>query len=357
MRGAEEILNRLGRSRVLVVGDLMLDEYRRGHVERISPEAPVPILSVVGRDATLGGAGNVVKNLRSLNVSVTVVGVLGADDTGQEILRQLNALGVSEDGIVRDVRRVSTRKVRYVSLEHGQQVFRADEEMAQEVSGAVEEEIVDRVREKAVEAQAIVCSDYLKGVLTARVLRAAFEAEREREVPAIVAPKDKETRKYAGASVLMPNAKELSRLVGTPVDGDIWLANSAAQLAGSLGLKALLVTRGSAGMTLFERQAAGLRRVDIPTVARNVYDVTGAGDTALAAFAAALAAGADREAAAHLANVAAGVVVGKRGTAVVTREEILGYLEEIESHTPAMRANEAVRAGANGNGRVSVVSA
>jgi rfaE bifunctional protein kinase chain/domain len=147
-------------------------------------------------------------------------------------------------------------------------------------------------------------------------------------LPAIVAPKDHQPQKYEGASILMPNLKELSRLVGTPVNGDAWLASSAAQLSTRLGLQALLVTRGSEGMALFERWGGGLRRTDIPTMARKIYDVTGAGDTALAAFAAAIAAGASREVAAHLANIAAGVVVGKRGTAIVTTDEILQCLEE-----------------------------
>jgi D-beta-D-heptose 7-phosphate kinase/D-beta-D-heptose 1-phosphate adenosyltransferase len=321
-------LEKLGKCRILVVGDLMLDEYRRGHVERISPEAPVPILNIVTRDATLGGAGNVVKNLRSLNVGVTVVGILGQDDTADKILKGLTALGVSGNGVVWDACRVSTRKVRFVSMEHGQQVFRADEESTQEASGEIEEKIIRQVRERAASAQVILCSDYLKGVLTARVLQAAFEAGRERKVPVIVAPKDKEAQKYAGANILMPNLRELSRLVGTPMDGDAWLAGSAAHLTRSIGLQALLVTRGSEGMTLFETEESRLHRVDIPTVARNIYDVTGAGDTALAAFAAGIAAGASREEAAHLANISAGVVVGKRGTAIVTTEEILEYLEE-----------------------------
>jgi D-beta-D-heptose 7-phosphate kinase / D-beta-D-heptose 1-phosphate adenosyltransferase len=322
-------LERFGKCRALVVGDLMLDEYRRGHVERISPEAPVPILNIVTRDATLGGAGNVVKNLRSLNVGVMVVGVLGADDTGEQILKGLAALGVSGNGVARDVRRVSTRKVRFVSMEHGQQVFRADEETAEEVSGEVEEKIIRQVREKATSAQVILCSDYLKGVLTAKVLKAAFEAGTERKVPVIVAPKDREALKYNGASVLMPNLRELSRLVGTPVDGDAWLTDSAGHLTRRLGLEALLVTRGSHGMTLFEpEESSRLRRVDIQAVARKIYDVTGAGDTALAAFSAGIASGAPREAAAYLANLAAGVVVGKRGTAIVTTDEILEYLEE-----------------------------
>ena len=328
MTWTEAWLEKLGKCRILVVGDLMLDEYRRGHVERISPEAPVPILNIVARDATLGGAGNVVKNLRSLNVGVTVVGILGQDDTADKILKGLTALGVSGNGVVWDACRVSTRKVRFVSMEHGQQVFRADEETAQEASGEIEEKMIRQVREKAASAQVILCSDYLKGVLTAKVLQAAFEAGRERKVPVIVAPKDKEAQKYAGANILMPNLMELSRLVGTPMDGDAWLAGSAAHLTRSIGLQALLVTRGSEGMTLFEAEESRMHRVDIPTVARNIYDVTGAGDTALAAFAAGIAAGASREEAAHLANISAGVVVGKRGTAIVTTAEILEYLEE-----------------------------
>jgi D-beta-D-heptose 7-phosphate kinase/D-beta-D-heptose 1-phosphate adenosyltransferase len=312
----------------------MLDEYRRGHVERISPEAPVPILNIVSRDATLGGAGNVVKNLRSLNVGVAVVGVLGEDDTGEQILKGLSALGVSGNGVVKDSSRVSTRKMRYVSLEHGQQVFRADEETAQDAGGELEDEIIWQVREKAASAQVILCSDYLKGVLTARVLHAAFQAGRERNLPVIVAPKDRAARKYHGASILMPNLKELSRLVGTPVDGDAWLAGSAAQLVKCLSLEALLVTRGSEGMTLFAAEESRLHRLDIPTVARKIYDVTGAGDTDLAAFAAGIAAGAPREEAALLANISAGVVVGKRGTAIATADEILEYLDEHRSEEP-----------------------
>jgi len=330
VKATGKLLERFSKCRVLVIGDLMLDEYRRGHVERISPEAPVPILNVVGRDATLGGAGNVVKNLRSLNVGVMVVGVLGMDETGDQILKGLGALGINGSGLVRDPQRVSTRKVRYVSMEHGQQVFRADEETAEEVNGEVEENIVRQLRERVSGVQVILCSDYLKGVLTAKVLKAAFEAGREKKVTVIVAPKDGVARKYHGASILIPNLRELSRLVGTSVDGDVWLADSARTLTRNLELEALLVTRGSAGMTLFEAEESGLRRVDIPTMARNVYDVTGAGDTALSTFAAGIAAGASRESAAHLANVAAGVVVGKHGTAIVTPEEILGHLGESE---------------------------
>jgi len=325
------LLGGISNCRVLVVGDLMLDEYLCGHVERISPEAPVPILNVVGREATLGGAGNVVRNLRSLGVRVSFVGVTGEDETGEQILEMLGGLGTEESGVVRDGQRKSTRKVRFVSLEHGQQVFRMDEETPEPVCKQVEERIIRLIQEKGDDVQVLLCSDYLKGVLTERVLNAAFKTGRERSTPVIVAPKDSNAQKYKGASILMPNARELSRLAGTPMDGLPWLMESAGRLTKSLGLEAMLVTRGKEGMSLFEKSPSGLHRMDIPTVARNVYDVTGAGDTAIAAFAAALGGGAELRSAAHLANAAAGVAVGKRGTATVTIEEILEHLEEKNS--------------------------
>jgi len=334
------LLERLSNCRVLVVGDLMLDEYRRGHVERISPEAPVPILSVVGREATLGGAGNVVANLRSLGMRVTVAGVRGEDATGERIVALLQRLGVDGESVIGDPERVSTRKIRFVSLEHGQQVFRVDEESLHPIRGTVEKAIVDLVREGASVSQVILCSDYLKGLLTKNVLNAAFVVGRERGIPVIVAPKGSNALIYKGASVLMPNLKELSRLVEAPVDGDRWLTDSAQRLTAALGLDALLVTRGSDGMSLFEQTRSGLRRVDIPTMAQNVYDVTGAGDTAIAAFAASVASGASFETAAYLANVAAGIVVGKHGTATAAIEEIRSHFTD-QDRRPAERYGAA----------------
>jgi D-beta-D-heptose 7-phosphate kinase/D-beta-D-heptose 1-phosphate adenosyltransferase len=339
-------LEEFSKFHVLVVGDLMLDDYRRGHVKRISPEAPVPILSVVGKEKTLGGAGNVVRNLRSLNVSVSVIGVLGQDETGADVLTELASLSVNQSGIIRDSQRISTRKIRYVSVEHGQQVFRADEESSHAVTGKVEADIIHAIRDASRGAQVILCSDYLKGVLSARVLQAAFQAGRDHKIPVVVAPKDSNPSKYDGASILMPNLRELGRLVASPVNGDAWLTESAKLLITSHKLEALVVTRGSEGMSLFEMADREVQRVDIPTVARNVYDVTGAGDTAIATFAAAIASGADRETAAHLANTAAGIVVGKHGTATVTVEELQDHLIEQELHTPRayrQRSSEANR--------------
>jgi D-beta-D-heptose 7-phosphate kinase/D-beta-D-heptose 1-phosphate adenosyltransferase len=311
----------------------MLDDYRRGHVERISPEAPVPILGIVGRESALGGAGNVVRNLCSLGADVAVAGVVGDDETGKRIIQELASLGVDSAGVAKDPQRVSTRKIRYVSIEHGQQVFRADEESTHPVHGHVQAEVIRSIKEKIRDAQIVLCSDYLKGVLNPAVLTACFGAGRESNVPVLVAPKDSNPQKYTGATMLMPNLKELARLVGAQANGLDWLTQAAEALMADHALEAMVVTRGSEGMSLFETVDGKLRRMDIPTVARNVYDVTGAGDTAISAFAVAMAAGADRETAVRLANAAAGIVVGKHGTASVTVEELREYLGEREPHS------------------------
>ncbi|HVB34518.1 MAG TPA: D-glycero-beta-D-manno-heptose-7-phosphate kinase [Patescibacteria group bacterium] len=313
---------------ILVVGDLMLDEYLWGHIERISPEAPVPVLNLIRPESMLGGAGNVLRNLSSLGATVMAAGVVGQDGTGRQILELLDVLGADSDAVITDRHRKSTRKARLMSLEHGQQVFRLDEESAQEIWGEVEDRLIAGIQAKAEDVHAILCSDYQKGLLTPRVLQAVFDAARRHHVPAIVGPKDSNAAKYRGAAILMPNAKELAQLVGARANGKDWLTDAAHRLVEMLDLQALVVTRGRDGMCLFEPGSAGLRRVDVPTVAQSVYDVTGAGDTAIAAFALALASGADCESAAQLANFAAGVVVGKRGTASITVEEIRDRLPE-----------------------------
>lgn len=335
MKHLAGLLDAFSTCSVLVVGDLMLDEYLWGHIERISPEAPVPVLSLIRRESMLGGAGNVMRNLCRLGAQVAAVGVVGLDSTGEQILELLDVLGVEGDGVLSDPHRKSTLKARLMSLEHGQQVFRLDEESPQSVWGEMEERLVDRIHTKAADAQVILCSDYHKGLLTPRVLQAAFSAARREQIPSIVAPKDANVEKYRGASILMPNVHELAQLVGTRADGNEWLTDSARRLLEKLELEALVVTRGREGMTLFEpAEGGGVRRLDIPTVARSVYDVTGAGDTAVAAFALAIASGAEYESAVRLANLAAGIVVGKRGTASVTVEEIQAQLPPGSSTPP-----------------------
>lgn len=317
--------------RILVVGDFMLDEYLWGHIERISPEAPVPVLRVVKRELTMGGAGNVVKNLAGFGAQVFALGVVGDDAAGALILEHLQALGVECSGVRRDAGRQSTRKSRLMSLEHGQQVFRFDEELAHGVGAAAEDFLIDRVRSLVGASDAVLCSDYAKGVLTPRVLQAAIQAARGHGKPSVVGPKESNPEKYRGATVLIPNATELAQIAQVVPNGASWPAAAALNVVNSLGVGSLLVTRGADGMSLFESTPAGMRRADIPTVARSVYDVTGAGDTVVSVFTLAITSGADYETAGRLANVAAGVVVGKRGAVGVTEDEILEHVREDRS--------------------------
>jgi rfaE bifunctional protein kinase chain/domain len=322
-------------SRIAVVGDLMLDEYLWGHIERISPEAPVPILSVTHRTSTLGGAGNVAENLRHWGAEVTLIGVVGSDETARQLSDLLQSHGVNAKGVLTEPLRKTTRKARLMSVEHGQQVFRLDEESTITVKGEIENSLIDAIRNLDQNVQAIVCSDYLKGVLSEKVLAAVFQVARSRGIRSIVAPKDSNAEKYRGANILMPNSTELRQMTLQRANQDpnqeMWLDASARSLVEVLSLQALLVTRGSEGMSLFENSPSGLRRVDIPTMARSVYDVTGAGDTAIAAFSAAVASGADLGSAAQLANLSAGIKVGKRGTACVDLEEIRASLKEVRA--------------------------
>lgn len=322
MADLSRLLHSFADVHIAVIGDLMLDEYLWGHMERISPEAPVPILNVVRRSHSLGGAGNVVENLRSLAVQVTALGVVGEDEIGRQISRLLADHGVDATGVIVDSQRQSTRKVRLMSLEHGQQVFRFDQESTSSLDDKIEDKMIQVIRGMDGGVRAIVCSDYLKGVLSERILRAVFTVARERNIPSIVAPKDTDAEKYQGADILMPNLRELQQLSGKRPDADFSLEESAQALIKKLSLKGLVVTRGSAGMSLFEIFESDLRRVDISTTARSVYDVTGAGDTAIAAFAAVVAGGIPLEDAVRLANISAGIKVGKRGTSTVTLEEI-----------------------------------
>jgi D-beta-D-heptose 7-phosphate kinase/D-beta-D-heptose 1-phosphate adenosyltransferase len=310
---------------VIVVGDLMLDEYLWGDIARISPEAPVPVMHLHRAERSLGGAANVARNVASLGAMVTAVGVVGADKAATSLTEELDRARINREGVLVEPTRVTTRKCRLMSLEHHQQVFRFDEETTNDISRATEDRLLALLWERLPTAQIVICSDYLKGVLTKRILQETAEAARKQGIPLITAPKDTNAGKYAGASVLMPNLPEFARLAGHRMNGDAraWIDRAAWYLSVEHKFSTLLVTRGPDGMTLFERENGNLRRQDINSFTRSVYDVTGAGDTALGVFALGLAAGATRSQAAQLANVAAGIVVGKRGTTSATVEEIL----------------------------------
>jgi D-beta-D-heptose 7-phosphate kinase / D-beta-D-heptose 1-phosphate adenosyltransferase len=328
MQNLLNVLQAFDRRRIAVIGDLMLDEYLWGHIDRISPEAPVPILNVKRHECTLGGAGNVAENLRFLGVHVAAFGVIGCDEIGEKLKSLLANHGADVRGVLPDSGRQSTRKVRMMSLEHGRQVFRFDEESTCAISTQIEDNLVDTVCQSLADVHAVLFSDYLKGVLTERVLKLIFAAAREHGIPCVVAPKGSNSQKYRGATVLLPNANELAQLMGTNADGHDWLNDSATRLLQKLGLQALVVTRGEEGMSLFERGQGIPSRVDIRAMARSVYDVTGAGDTAIAVFGACLAVGSDFESAARLANLAASIKVGKRGTSCVSAKELADSIGE-----------------------------
>lgn len=309
------------RKRIVVIGDLMLDEFIWGRVRRISPEAPVPVVEVDRQTLALGGAGNVVSNLVALGASPVPVGVVGADGDADRLRSALLALGVSCDGLVTDAGRPTTLKTRIIA--HNQQVVRADRESRTPVSDEMEQQIIAAFRHHIEAADAVVVSDYSKGLLTAGVLRQTLAAARERELIVCLDPKMRSFVHYQPVTVITPNNQEAAEAAGISIEDETGLVEAGRKILASIDCRAALVTRGEEGMTLF---TDGGEVTHIPTVAREVYDVTGAGDTVVATLALALASGATLAEAARLANHAAGVVVGKIGTATVTREELLATM-------------------------------
>ncbi|MDR3424922.1 MAG: D-glycero-beta-D-manno-heptose-7-phosphate kinase [Alphaproteobacteria bacterium] len=303
--------------RVLCVGDLMLDRYVYGQVERISPEAPIPVLHTQRETATLGGAGNVVRNIAALGGKVEVIGVVGDDQTGRDIADAFNALPSVTAHMLRDASRPSTQKTRYVA--DGQQLLRADYEKAQSVAPDIEQQIIARVADAVKNIDAVILSDYAKGVLTPNVIAATVRLARQSGKIVIVDPKGRDIERYRGASYLTPNRKELSEAVGKPIltvdDADA----AARDLIRDFDIENVLVKLGADGVCLVRKDQPALH---LHTKAREVFDVSGAGDSVAATLALALASGFGAAEAAELANIAGSIVVGKVGTASVAREEI-----------------------------------
>jgi len=235
------------------VGDLILDEYFWGEIERISAEAPVPVLQLRRAEHVLGGAANVARNLASLGALVSAAGVVGTDTAATALLDSLDEAGIDRGSVLFEAGRPTTRKCRLMSSEHGQQVFRFDVEVSEEIPEAVEERLLAALQEQMRSAYAVVCSDYRKGVLTPRVLREITVMAREQGIGLITAPKDTKAEKYTGATVLMPNLREFAGLAGERIgpDAAMWLDRAAERLLGEHDFAALLVTRGREGMTLF----------------------------------------------------------------------------------------------------------
>jgi len=310
-------------SRILVVGDLILDEYIWGSVNRISPEAPVPILETKSENLALGGAANVANNLVALGCEVHLVGAIGQDEKGDKLLTLIEDKNISSKGIFRFVHRPTTSKIRIIA--HNQQVLRIDKEDNRPITEETENKIIKFINKTLPDMDIVICSDYRKGILTEKVFNAITHRAKNAKKRVIVDPKSSNFELYKGATVITPNQFEVEKAAPIKIQDKIDLDRAAEYLLNLTHAESLLVTRGKDGMTLYPNKE---KPVDIPTHAKEVFDVTGAGDTVVSVLAMALSAGFNYPDSAWLSNMAASIVVGKVGTAIVTLNEINEYLQE-----------------------------
>ena len=310
----------IGSCKVLVVGDVMLDKYYFGEVSRISPEAPVPIARVMKVKETLGGAANVVHNLALLGCQTSIIGQVGRDNHGEIFLGKLKALGVDYSGVI-ETSMPTTTKIRVISGH--QQMIRLDFEDTGELNTLATDELLKNFSERLPKVDAVIISDYGKGVCTKKICREIIGACRAQKKFVVVDPKGDKWQKYFDASFITPNLKELNAVLPKKIANvDAQIEEAAQKVIDEFNLSGLVVTRSAEGLSLIDGDKAS----HIKARAQEVFDVSGAGDTVIAVFALALAGGIDSAAAAYLANVAAGVVVAKVGTYAVNREELLNAL-------------------------------
>jgi rfaE bifunctional protein kinase chain/domain len=321
-------INKFAGCRILVAGDLMVDEYLWGNVERISPEAPVQVVSVVSETHTLGGAGNVISNLVALGANVLAAGVIGSGINGQLVLEKLEALGVNTQGIIQDPKRTTTRKTRIIAKH--QHVLRFDREVKTAISRQTLNKISRAAGEMIADVDLILISDYNKGLITKALMTKLIAAAQNYSKPLIVDPKGRNFKKYAGASLITPNKTETALAAGIKIVDESSLTQAARRLIEKTGIDKILITCGKEGMVYFEQGASPFR---IGTRARQVFDVSGAGDTVLALLGLGIAAGYPIREAVALANTAAGIVVGKVGTATVSKSELAAALNLVPALT------------------------
>jgi len=329
------LLARFRRARVLVIGDLMLDEFIWGKVSRISPEAPVPVVWVQRESVMPGGAANVANNIRALGGSVSVVGLIGEDRWGELLLSELASRAIDTGGIIR-VKRPTTVKTRVIA--HHQQVVRVDREQPEALPDGAVSRLIEAVRTRLADADAVLLEDYGKGVITRKLLEAVIPTAQSQRKIITVDPKEEHFDLYQGVTALTPNRMEAGQAVGRELKTDAQIQQAAREILQRLRGQAVLVTLGEEGMWLFEQ---GGRETRIPTVAQEVFDVAGAGDTVIGAFTLALASGADMVQAARIANDAAGIVVGKLGVAVATPQELRAKLNRA-GLSPRRRASRSM---------------
>ncbi len=310
--------------RVLCIGDVMIDRFVSGRVERISPEGPVPIIRIDATQSVPGGAANVGRNVSALGGRCTLVGAVGADAAGAELGAMLSICGRIDPALVADDGRLTIEKIRFVAS--GQTLLRADREEPREVSEKGAHALVAAIRDRIADHHVLVLSDYAKGVLTDTVIRRVIDAAIDAGIPVVVDPKSVRLARYAGATVVTPNAREAGIATGIDIDTDESAARAAIQVMRDAAIGSILLTRSERGMTLVTADGAV---VHVPTTAREVFDVVGAGDTVVATLALCLGAGMALEPAARIANAAAGIVVGKHGTATASRSELAEELARL----------------------------
>jgi len=332
LQNAARILDDMPHTAVLVVGDIMLDRFVYGSVDRISPESPVPVLTVKRENVMPGGAGNVLANLHGLGAGAFVVALTGTDAAADSLRALVQQTGADATGLIASAERPTTVKTRYLAAH--QQLLRTDEEKTGAVSTALETEILDKALSFLPRVKAVILSDYGKGLLTEKIIAGIIKGARKAGIPVLVDPKKSDYRVYKGAHIITPNAKELSSATdGMTTSSDDDVAEAAQSLADHAGIDSVVATRSADGMTIIQRDGRRFAApVHLRTKARDVFDVSGAGDTVIATIAAAVATGADLVAAAELANVAAGLVVAKVGTAPVRRDELRTVLEEAQEN-------------------------
>jgi D-beta-D-heptose 7-phosphate kinase/D-beta-D-heptose 1-phosphate adenosyltransferase len=310
-------IQRFPQASVLVIGDLILDHYIWGRVSRISPEAPVPVVHVESESMRLGGAANVFNNVLALGGKADVCGMIGSDEAGRLLLKELGLKKGDRKGVVTDAERPTIKKSRVIA--HNQQVVRYDVERKGELKPQLQKRMLRYVESRLREVTCLVVSDYAKGVVTAGLMADLVRLAALRKVPVIVDPKVEHFGYYKGVTVITPNHLEATQAAGLHGDGDQTIQEAGETIRQRLGCHAVLVTRGEKGMSLFEDHKEAWH---LPTQARQVYDVTGAGDTVVSTLALALSSGASMREAATLANYAAGIVVGMVGTATVSTRQL-----------------------------------
>jgi rfaE bifunctional protein kinase chain/domain len=319
----DKLIEQFKKTTLLVVGDIMIDEFIWGTVSRISPEAPVPVVAVNREDLLLGGAANVVHNVHSLGGRVLLAGLIGDDRMGEKIKKLLAEQQIGSEGLVVQAGRPTTVKTRVIA--HSQQVVRFDRESREPISAQSQEELLRYLDKNWDLADGIIVSDYGKGLINSALMEFIIQKKRDDGKLVAVDPKMNNFSIYPGATVVTPNRQEAEAAAGREIRDETSLMEVGRSLLERFACQAILITRGEEGMVLFEREGDV---INVPTVAKEVYDVTGAGDTVISALTLALAAGSDFPAAAVLANYAAGIVVGKVGTATVTPEELQKTITE-----------------------------